>query len=71
MAVMNPISTTLRMIINMGMDEGKQITKTISISNIRETASADVLAAVAAELGELLEFPVEAVKKYSTGLLVE
>lgn len=71
MAVINPISTTLRLTINMGMDGGKQVTKTISVTNIRETASADVLAAVAAELGELLEFPVEAIKKHSTGLLVE
>lgn len=71
MAAINPISTALRLVINTGTDGGKQVTKTVSISNIRENASADVLAAVAAELGELLEFPVEAVKKYSTGLLVE
>lgn len=71
MAAINPISTALRLIINTGMDGDKPVTKTISITNIRETASADVLAAIAAELGELLEFPVEAVKKYSTGLLVE
>lgn len=71
MAAINPISTALRLIINTGTDGDKQVTKTVSISNIRETASAGVLAAVAAALGELLEFPVEAVKKYSTGLLVE
>lgn len=71
MAAINPISTALRLIINVGMDGDKQVTKTVSVTNIRETASADILAEVVAELGKLLEFPVEAVKKYSTGLLVE
>lgn len=69
MTIMNSISTTLRLTINTGIIENKKITKTISITNISKTASADTLATVAVVLGKLLEFPVIAVKKYSTSYI--
>lgn len=69
MAMISPVSAALRLTINTGMDGSKQITKTVSLGNISESASADALAAVAAALGGLLEYPVAAVKKYSVGML--
>lgn len=71
MATINPISAALRMTLDLGMEGDKQITKTVSLSNIREAVSADSLVAVVDELANLLEFPVSAVKKHSAGLLVE
>lgn len=71
MAIINPVSAALRLTINTGMDGSKQITKTVSLGNISESVSADSLAAVAAALGNLLEYPVAAVKKYSVGMLGE
>lgn len=71
MAMINPVSATLRLTMNIGMDGSKQITKTVSLGNISESASADSLAAVASALGGLLEYPVGAVKRYSVGMLGE
>lgn len=71
MASINPISTTMRMTMNLGVVEGKQVDKSISVANLSNSVTAAVMAAVAAALGNLLEYPVTATKQYMTGLLVE
>ena len=50
-------------------EEGKTVTKTVSLSNIGAAATADTLSALASALGELLEYPVASVRKYDTELL--
>lgn len=71
MATINPISAVLRLTLNLGMEDDKQIIKAVSLSNIGEAVSADTLAKVVGELKKLLEFPVITVRKHSTGLLSE
>ncbi len=69
MAQFKHISSSLRLTISLGEQEGKNVTKTVSLSDISGAATADDLAAVAAALGELLEYPVASVRKYDTELL--
>ena len=69
MAQFKHVSSSLRLTISLGEEEGKSVTKTVSLSNISGAATADDLAAVAAALGELLEYPVASVRKYDTELV--
>ena len=69
MAQFKHVSSSLRLTISLGEDEGKSVTKTVSLSNISGAATADDLSAVAAALGELLEYPVASVRKYDTELI--
>ena len=62
MAQFKHISSSLRLTISLGEEEGKTVTKTVSLS-------ADTLSALASALGELLEYPVASVRKYDTELL--
>ena len=59
MAQFKHISSSLRLTISLGEEEGKTVTKTVSLSNI----------GAASALGELLEYPVASVRKYDTELL--
>ena len=69
MAQFKHVSSSLRLTISLGEEEGKSVTKTVSLSNISGAATADDLSAVAAALGELLEYPVVSVRKYDTELI--
>ncbi len=69
MAQFKHVSSSLRLTISLGEEEGKSVTKTVSLSNISGAATADDLSAVAAALGELLEYPVASVRKYDTELI--
>lgn len=57
MAQFKHISSSLRLTISLGEEEGKTVTKTVSLSNIGAAATADTLSALASALGELLEYP--------------
>ena len=70
MATINPVSASLRLTLDLGSVAGKPVTKSVSVSRIGSSASADALAAVSAALGSLLAHSVTETKKYSTGLLV-
>ena len=69
MAQFTHVSSSLRFTLSLGEEEGKSVTKTVSLSNISGAATADDLAAVASALGELLEYPVASVRKYDTELI--
>ena len=69
MAQFKHVISSLRLTISLGEEEGKSVTKTVSLSNISGAATADDLSAVAAALGELLEYPVASVRKYDTELI--
>ena len=69
MAQFKHVSSSLRLTISLGEEEGKSVTKTVSLSNISGAATADDLSEVAAALGELLEYPVASVRKYDTELI--
>jgi len=71
MAAINPISTTMRMTLDLGVVEGKQVEKTVSVAKLSNTVTPAAIQAVSAALAELLEYPVTDVKQYATGLLVE
>lgn len=71
MATINPITTSIRMTVNLGTVDGKAVEKSVNISNIGNDVTADKILAVTGVLADLLEYPVSATKMYNTGLLVE
>jgi hypothetical protein len=71
MASINPISTSIRMTLNLGVVDGKQVEKSVSINNLDNEATPETVDAVVTALESLLEYPVTETKQYETGLLVE
>ena len=71
MASINPISTSIRMTLNLGVVDGKQVEKSVSINNLDNEVTPETVNAVVAALESLLEYPVIETKQYETGLLVE
>ncbi len=71
MANINPISTSIRMTLNLGVVDGKQVEKSVSINNLDNEVTPETVDAVVTALEALLEYPVTETKQYETGLLVE
>jgi len=71
MASIDPISTSIRMTLNLGMVDGKAAEKSVSISKLDNEVTAEKVDAVVTALEGLLEYPVIETKQYETGLLVE
>ena len=71
MASINPISTSIRMTLNLGVVDGKQIEKSVSINNLDNEVTPETVDAVVTALEALLEYPVTETKQYETGLLTE
>lgn len=71
MASINPISTSIRMTLNLGIVDGKQVEKGVSISKLDNEITPEMAGAVVSALGALLEYPVTETKQYETGLLVD
>ena len=71
MASINPISTSIRMTLNLGVVDGKQVEKSVSINNLDNEVTPETVNAVVAALESLLEYPVIETKQYETGLIVE
>ena len=71
MASINPISTSIRMTLNLGVVDGKQVEKSVSINNLDNEITPDAVDAVVTALESLLEYPVTETKQYETGLIVE
>lgn len=71
MASIDPVSTSMRMTLNLGVVDGKAVEKSISISNLDNGVTAEKVDAVVTALESLLEYPVIETKQYETGLLVE
>ena len=71
MASIDPVSTSIRMTLNLGVVDGKAVEKSISISNLDNGVTAEKVDAVVTALESLLEYPVIETKQYETGLLVE
>lgn len=71
MASINPISTSIRMTLNLGVVDGKQVEKSVSINNLDNEVTPETVDAVVTALEALLEYPVTETKQYETGLLVE
>ena len=69
MASINPISTSFRMSLNLGVVNGKVKEKAVTVSGIKNSLTADNAQTLIAALTPLLEYPVTSTKKYSTGLL--
>lgn len=69
MAQLKHISGSLRLTIALGAVDGKNVTKTVSVSKIANAADAALLDSLAGALGALLEYPVLSVRKYDTNLL--
>ncbi len=71
MASINPISTSIRMTLNLGVVDGKQVEKSVSINNLDNEVTPETVDAVVTALEALLEYPVTETKQYETGLLTE
>lgn len=71
MASINPISTSIRMSLNLGMVDGKAVEKSVNINALDNAVTPDVVNAVVTALESLLEYPVIETKQYETSLLVE
>ncbi|MGE4445755.1 MAG: hypothetical protein AB7C92_03785 [Synergistaceae bacterium] len=71
MANINPISTSIRMTLNLGVVDGKAVEKSVSINALDNEVSPETVGAVVTALESLLEYPVIETKQYETGLLVE
>ena len=71
MASINPISTSIRMTLNLGVVDGKQVEKSVSINALDNEVTPETVGAVVTALESLLEYPVTETKQYETGLLVE
>ena len=71
MASINPISTSIRMTLNLGVVDGKQVEKSVSINNLDNEVTPETVDAVVTALEGLLEYPVTETKQYETGLLAE
>lgn len=71
MASINPISTSIRMTLNLGVVDGKQVEKSVSINNLNNEVTPETVDAVVTALEALLEYPVTETKQYETGLLTE
>ena len=71
MANINPISTSIRMTLSLGMVDGKAVEKSVSINALDNEVTPETVGAVVTALESLLEYPVTETKQYDTGLLVE
>ena len=71
MASINPISTSIRMSLNLGMVDGKAVEKSVSINNLDNEITPDAVDAVVTALESLVEYPVTETKQYETGLIIE
>ena len=71
MASIDPVSTSMRMTLDLGVVDGKAVEKSISINNLDNGVTAEKVNAVVTALETLLEYPVIETKQYETGLLVE
>ena len=69
MASINPISTSFRMSLNLGVVNGKVKETAVTVAGIKNSLTADNAQTLIAALTPLLEYPVTSTKKYSTGLL--
>ena len=71
MASINPMSTSIRMTLNLGVVDGKAVEKSVNINALDNAVTPDVVNAVVTALESLLEYPVIETKQYETSLLVE
>ena len=71
MASINPISTSIRMTLNLGVVDGKAVEKSVNSNALDNAVTPDVVNAVVTALESLLEYPVIETKQYETSLLVE
>ncbi|PKL18787.1 MAG: hypothetical protein CVV49_04085 [Spirochaetae bacterium HGW-Spirochaetae-5] len=71
MASINPISTSIRMTLNLGVVDGKAVEKSVNINALDNAVTPDVVNTVVTALESLLEYPVIETKQYETSLLVE
>lgn len=66
MASLLHVSRRLSITISLGEVEGKNVTKSMSISNIGAVASADILSGLVSAAGALLAYPVAYARVYDT-----
>ncbi|MDL2298073.1 hypothetical protein LJC40_02855 [Synergistaceae bacterium OttesenSCG-928-D05] len=71
MAVINKTKSNIQMILSLGMKDGKEIQKSVPISNLDVNADVDTLLALSTALAPLLAHPVVTTKHNATGILVE
>ena len=71
MASINPISTSIRMTLNLGVVDGKAVEKSVNINALDNEVTPETVGAVVTALESLLEYPVIETKQYETSLLVE
>ena len=64
MASINPISTSIRMTLNLGMVDGEAVEKSVSINALDNEVTPETVGAVVTALESLLEYPVTETKQY-------
>lgn len=69
MAAINPISASIRMLVNLGIIDGAAASKSVSIPKINTSVTPNTLDSVVTALAPLLEFTVLETKLYETGRL--
>ena len=71
MAHINPISSSMRLLMSVGQQGGKEITKSQSIPNLDVGADAGSLHNAAEAIATLLEHQVTSVRHSALGVIVE
>lgn len=66
MASLLHVSRRISMTISLGEVEGKNVTKSLSLSNIGAAATADVMAGLVNAANDLLAYPVAYARVYDT-----
>ena len=66
-----PLKTSLRLSLNLGIVDGKQTTKSVSLNSIKSAITADEAAALAQTLAPILAYPVTAEIKNNSELVQE
>ena len=69
MATERHMSTRLALTLSLGSVDGKNITKSLSLSRLAAAADAAALDGLAGVIGDLLEYPIADVKKYETSVI--
>ena len=71
MATLNTESTSLRMYLNLGENEGKLVEKTVSISGVKDDITGDQAVAFVNAITPLFEPAISRTKRFATALLVK
>lgn len=71
MAIASPISNALRILLSAGESNGKDVIKSVSLSNVRTNADPDTLQATAEALAKLVAYPMVGIRRNAVDSIEE